>query len=420
MKNYRLVLLICLLTFCGITSAQEMTKEERKAQKKAQKNAEPTKGTTYFSIIPILSSNPSFGFMYGVAAATSKYNGDPMDTRISTMQTGVTFTSMNQTLITNKATVYGNHNNFKLDTDWRYLESSQGTFGLGSGPQSRKLASNGFEIEEGIFSAPVSDKDLLEFNWIRLYQTYSKQIKPGFYLGLGYHLDLLRKVKDNLLDLDEDPQVITPYYAYNEKYGFDQNKSNLSGISFNVMYDTRDNLNAPYKGRYAQLTFRINPEFLGSTHNSTSLWAEYRDYLDLTKNHRNIFALWFYASIQTSGAHPYLNLPAINYDQFSASGRGYTQGRIRGQALMYSEIEYRKKLFGNKHNPDFFGINLFLNFTTASNKDADISLFDFIDPAYGIGMRFELNPKSRTAIDVDFAWGKYGSKGMYLYFNEFF
>jgi len=421
MKKTTCILLLIGFVYTNIGMAQKLSKEEKKARKEVKKNEPPKKGDTYFTPIPVLSSNPSFGIVYGLAASTSKYMGDPTTTKLSSMSSSVAFTTLNQTLIVNKATIYLKDNSYKIDTDWRYLQSNQATYGLGSGPFSRKLASSGFQLnDEGAFSSPIDEKNLLGFNWFRLYQTVSKQINDGFYLGLGYHLDILNNYDDGLLDIDTTTPAITSFYAYNAKYGFAQDKSTLSGISLNTMYDTRDNLNTPYAGRYAQLTFRVNPDFLGSDKSSTSLWAEYRDYFDLTKDHKNMLAFWFYGSLQTSGALPYMNLPAINYDQYSTSGRGYTQGRIRGQQLLYSEIEYRKKIWGPVKNPDMIGLNFFANVSTATNKDADIGLFDYLDPGYGAGLRIMLSPKSRTSLSIDYAKGKYGSSGIYLALNEFF
>lgn len=414
----KICVLMSFLFFVSFGYSQELTKKEKR---KAKKEAPPQKGSVYFTPLPVLSSNPSFGFMYGVATSTSWYMGEPLTTNISSMFAGITLTTKGQTLVTAKATAFSEDNDFKLDLDWRYLNSSQGTFGLGSGPSSNKVASNGFEYDnQGAFSAPINDEQMLEFKWFRAYQTLTKKIANGTYVGIGYHLDILSKFKDNLLDLSATPPVITSFYAYNSKYGFSNGKNTLSGISFNGIYDTRDNINATYKGRYAQLTFRVNPTFLGSDKNSTSLWLEYRDYFDLMKDHRNMLAFWAYGSFQTSGSLPYMNLPGIGYDQYSSSGRGYTQGRIRGQGLFYSEIEFRKKLFGTEKNPDQWGIAIFGNITTATNKDAGIKLFDNIDPAGGAGIRFMVNPKSRTTLCLDYAVGKYTSSGIYLGLNEFF
>jgi hypothetical protein len=417
MKSNFSILLILILFF-STGHAQELTKKEKR---KAKKEAPPQKGSVYFTPLPVLSSNPSFGFMYGVATSTSWFMGDPKTTNISSLFAGLTLTTKGQTLITAKATAFSEDNDYKLDMDWRFLNSSQGSYGLGSGPSSNKLTSTGIEYNNlGAFSAPIDEVQMLEFQWIRFYQTLSKKIAPGMYVGIGYHLDILNNFEDNLLDLSATPPVITSFYAYNSKYGFSNDKSTLSGISLNGIYDTRDNINSTYKGKYAQLTFRVNPTFLGSDKNSTSLWAEFRDYFDLTKNHKNMLAFWAYGSFQTSGSLPYMNLPAIGYDQYSSSGRGYTQGKIRGQELFYTELEYRRKLFGTEKNPDQWGIALFGNLTTASNKDADIKLFEYVDPAGGLGIRFMVNPKSRTTLCLDYSVGKYSSSGIYLGLNEFF
>ena len=87
---------------------------------------------------------------------------------------------------------------------------------------------------------------------------------------------------------------------------------------------------------------------------------------------------------------------------------------------MYGEVEYRVRLLGTKKNPDFFGAVGFLNLTTASNTDAEIGLFDYVEPGYGLGLRFMLSQQSRTNITLDYAWGSYGSSGLFLSVNETF
>ncbi len=188
------------------------------------------------------------------------------------------------------------------------------------------------------------------------------------------------------------------------------------------MYDSRDNAAAPYKGRYALITYRYNPTFLGSSQSSSSLWVEYRDYFSLSKKAQpsHMLAFWAYGNFQTSGHLPYLDLPALGWDQFGRSGRAYTQGRFRGESLIYTEIEYRAHLLGTKKNPDFMGAVAFVNLTTANNTDANIDLFQYMEPGYGVGLRFMMSKISRTNITLDYAWGAYGSQGLFLSVNESF
>ena len=426
MKNLNILLTAILLFSSIIGYSQDSTKTKkqiRKEKKEAKKNEAPHKGSFYITPLPVIGQNPAWGFMYGAAVSTSWFMGDPSTTNISSMLLGATLTSKKQFLGTLKGTVYFTDNHWKLDIDWRFLNTSQPTYGLGTGPQSAKPVGKGFEISEGVFSAPIPDEQLMTYNFLRFHQTVSKSFGKDFYLGLGYHFDYFSNMKDNMLDLDTTggkQPVITSYYAYNVKNNLNQEESRLSGVSLNASYDSRDNINSTYEGRYALISFRYNPEFLGSDLNSSTLWLEYRDYYALGNNHKNVFALWTFGNFKTSGTLPYMDLPALGYDQMSNSGRAYAQGRFRGQNLIYTEIEYRRILVGTKKNPDFFGMVIFVNATTASNKDGNIDLFQYIDPAAGLGLRFMLEKKSRTILAVDYAFGKYGASAFYLALNQAF
>ncbi|MCK5135359.1 MAG: hypothetical protein KAR19_06180 [Bacteroidales bacterium] len=85
--------------------------------------------------------------------------------------------------------------------------------------------------------------------------------------------------------------------------------------------------------------------------------------------------------------------------------------------MMYGEIEYRFPLQKNK---ELLGGVVFVNVTTASNRMGDINLFQYLDYAYGLGLRVMINKKSRTNLSLDFARGKYGAGGFYLGLNEVF
>lgn len=87
---------------------------------------------------------------------------------------------------------------------------------------------------------------------------------------------------------------------------------------------------------------------------------------------------------------------------------------------MYSEIEYRMHILRTKNNPDFMGAVAFVNATTASNNAMDINLFNFIEPGYGVDLRFMMNKTSRTNITLDYAFGSYGAKRLFINVNETF
>ncbi|MCK5908195.1 MAG: BamA/TamA family outer membrane protein, partial [Flavobacteriales bacterium] len=387
------IIITSLAILLTISSALSQTADSLKIKEG------PKKGKVYFAPLPLLMSNPTFGFMYGVAASTSAYFGDPNTTRLSTSLGSISYTTMKQFMFTFKSNVYLENDSWILLGDMRYFNTSQPTFGLGTGHQSAKMA-DGYEYEAGFFSEPVPSGQMMEFQFIRFHETAFKQINGDFYIGAGYHMDYHYQIKDNLLNLDTVPPTITSHYLYNQQYGFDNEQYILSGISLNALYDSRDNAANTYKGRYALVTFRINPTWLGSSKNSTSLWLEYREYIALSKKAQpsHMLAIWMYGNFQTSGALPYLDLPALGWDQFGRSGRAYTQGRFRGESLVYSELEYRVHILGTKKNPDFMGAVAFVNATTANNPDTGIDVFEYMNLGYGVGLRFMMNKTSRTNV----------------------
>ena len=381
------------------------------SEKKKEKNFR-------FLPLPAFAVTPTTGWMLGVAPGAYWMMGDKSNTSLSSALGTLIFTQKKQVLITAKANTFFKGDSWNMLTDIRYFINSQPTYGLGTGPQSAKPVGTAGDYNGNPYQA-IETSQMMEFSYLRMHNTLMKRYKDSrFFFGLGYHLDYHYKINDNLLNLDTVPQIITSHYAYSKINGFDPKQYWLSGISFNLLYDSRDNAVNPYSGRYAFANIRINPEFLGSTKSSSILWLEYRDYLHLSNTRpRHLIGLWTYGWFQTSGTVPYMDLPAVGWDQFGRSGRAYTQGRFRGEDLIYTELEYRIPLQRNK---DTFGAVAFINGTTASNSDAGISLYDYLDTGYGVGLRVMVMKKSRANLSVDYAWGKYGAQGFYFGLNEVF
>ncbi len=420
LKSILIILIAFLLLGNPVQAQVEHDTIPRKGIKLYKKPFPPVKGDLFILAMPIVSYNPSNGFMFGAGMASSLFLGDPPSTRISSVQASIMYTTKKQLLVNLKSTFITINNRWILNGDWRYMDTSQPTYGLGTGPASSKLASNGFEIGDDVYSAPINDAQMMSYKHIRFYETVSREVRDNLYLGLGYHLDIFTDVDDQLADTTADPPVITSYYAYNVSYGFEQDRNMLSGFSLNASYDSRDNQNCTYEGQYANVSFHINPEFLGSDMSSTVLYTEYRKYFDLTKNHRNMLCFWAIGNFLTSGVVPYTDLPALGEDQYNKSGRGYTVGRFRGQSLIYGEVEFRKHLWATTKRPDFLGMVVFLNAVTASNRDAEINLFNYVNTAGGVGIRIMASKNARTKLGIDYAWGNYGSSGFYLRMNETF
>ncbi|MCV9388400.1 outer membrane protein assembly factor [Reichenbachiella ulvae] len=369
--------------------------------------------------LPAIAYNPTSGLLFGLAPSASWYMGEKSNTRISSALGSLIYTTKNQWILTAKSNVFLDGDSWNLLGDWRFFITSQPTYGLGTGPQSGKPIGTGIEYEDGLFSKPISDAQMMEFNFFRFHETLLKRIQDSyFYTGLGYHFDNHNRIEDNLLDVGANPPLYTSHYSYNSVKGISTENYSLSGFSVNALYDSRDNAINPYSGRYAFANIRANYEWLGSAKNSSLLWLEYRDYFSLNKNRpRHMIAVWTYGWFVTSGDVPYMNLPALGWDQFGRSGRAYTQGRFRGEDIVYAEVEYRVPLQRDKER---FGAVAFVNTTSASNRLGNIDLFDYLDVGYGVGFRFMISEASRSNLNIDFAFGEYGATGFYFGINEVF
>jgi hypothetical protein len=174
--------------------------------------------------------------------------------------------------------------------------------------------------------------------------------------------------------------------------------------------------------------FTVNPTWLGSSRASTGIEAQFRAYAPLSEDvPRNILGFWTYFRATTSGAMPYLALPAIGWDSKNRSGRGYLQGRWRGTQELYAEVEWRFRITNN----GLLGGVVFANASSfaspayaasgpgwsfASDK---VGLLQFIRPAGGVGLRFLLNRDSRSNVTLDFAVGE-RSFGVWFNAGEYF
>jgi hypothetical protein len=146
------------------------------------------------------------------------------------------------------------------------------------------------------------------------------------------------------------------------------------------------------------------------------LFAEYRYFKPLSKkNEQHVLGVWAFGQFVTSGRVPYLNLPAIGWDQRSRSGKGYTQGLFRGFNMVYLETEYRFPITCNQ----LISGTVFADFTTTSDKDRNVHLFSNIQPAVGFGLRILIDKATRTNLILNYAWGRH-SKAFYLNAGESF
>lgn len=365
--------------------------------------------------LPAVASNPANGWMFGLAPAATWYMGQPESTKLSNLVGNLLYTTKKQWIFSIRSNIFTNENRLILMGDWRYFITSQPTFGLGSSTPNEVQLDPAFPSSNGV----LWGEQQMDFRLIRFYETVLKRVSDtNFYLGLGYHLDIHSKIENFL---NEDQNEVSGQFthdAYNSSHGFDTESYTLSGITLNAVYENRDVAVSPYEKNYAFISLKFNPSFLGSDQSSSTLLMDYRHYFNLNPDRkRHLIGVWAYGNFLMTGNLPYMNLPSLGWDMFGRSGRGYAQGRFRGENMLYSEVEYR---FPLQQNKETFGGTIFLNANSFGSKFNGEKLLETINPGYGVGLRVMINKANRTTISADYAFGREGNSGFYLNINESF
>ena len=336
-------------------------------------------------------SQPAAGGSLLVTATTAAfYTSDSASTFLSTA-TFAPYVALHDRIgFALRSNLWLPHNEWVILGDTRFLYYPQYTWGLGGNPNH-------------------NTRLLIDYKYYRFYQSILKRIGHYLFAGAGYHLDdhwdMDTKGDSNLL------RTFTHYY-----YGTGSSEKSLSsGLTLDLLYDTRINSINPLPGSYANVVYRVNPVWLGSNTNWRSLYADIRKYIALSRPRQDLLAFWaYYWTVMDRGRTPYLDLPSIGWDPYQQrSGRGFPQNRYRGKGLVYFESEYRRDLTEN----GLLGFVLFGNLNSVTEPAG--GRFTYIHPAGGGGLRIKFNRHSNTNIALDYGHSKDYS-GVYLNLGETF
>ncbi|MES2275279.1 MAG: hypothetical protein V4592_04605 [Bacteroidota bacterium] len=357
------------------------------------------------TVIPNVAANPSIGAQIGIKAVAGMVLGSEPNTFMSVAATSAS--------ITTKGIIYFyvNHNIFTPGNAWNFQGSIVAAktvtpdFGLGIGNNV-----TGTAADQALADASRKGYALHSYYFVIREKAY-KEIQKNLFIGAGASFDIRRDVDEGKTATD-----LTPYNIYNSRHGFDHDGYASNGLLADIEYTTRDNQNRAYKGIYFDLGFRSNQTWLGSTKGDLQLNIDFRKYFSLSRqNPEHVIAFWNWGSYLLSGTLPYLELPGTGRDANFRSGRGYTVTYFKGTQYDYSEVEYRFPILKNK----FISGVTFFNIQTA-NDEAGTKLFEKWQPGGGGGLRVLFNKATRTNLCLDYAWGKYGSRGFFLGLNEAF
>ncbi|MFT3914088.1 MAG: hypothetical protein QM704_08215 [Anaeromyxobacteraceae bacterium] len=353
----------------------------RRAEPKAEAS-----GRARFTAVPFVISNPLIGVGFGVAGAVSFRAGRSADTPFSTLAASVLATTRSQRSVNLRSQLHLPSNDWILVGDFTVNHFPRPAWGLGG-------------------DQPDSAETTVDMRELKLHETAYRRIAGPVYAGIGYFLDDDHGMRDERAARGE----ATPFTAYG--YGV-SGRTVSSGFVGSLLLDARDNPLDPWRGTYALVRLRIEPEWAGSEQTWESLWAEGRAYLPVAP--WASLALWAYGW-SAFGRTPYFMLPTSGRDPEMRASRGWIAGRHVGRDLVGAEAELRVAAW------QFLSFALGGSMHAASDRDDVRGWPDFNRawPAASGGLRLTMDRRSLASLAADVAWRPGGFTG-YVAFNQAF
>lgn len=363
-----------------------------------------------FSTLPSAGYNPSIGFSVGVTSTGGHTFGDPKTTTFSVVNANAYISTFGLASFEAKNNIFTNGDTFNIQGGLQVGKTVALDYGVGTG---HKVQGDGtFALNE----LPLDnnpDVFPIKFAYLKFTERVYRRIFKDVYAGAGVIFNKYSNIDD---ERKTGPNINTHNYRYSMINRFPTSGYSANGLLFNIEYNTRDQINRPYTGMYADVVLRVNQSWMGSEHETVQLKTELRKYWSLSAtNPAHLLTFWYWGTYLLHGTLPYLELPGTGSDASNRIGRGYTIGRFKGTSFAYTEGEYR---FPITKNHLFSGV-AFVNAETASNS-RNINLTEFIEPGAGVGLRLLFNKYTRSNLCIDYGVGNYGSKGIFLGLNEVF
>jgi len=339
----------------------------------------------YFSIIPVVGYSMESGVTYALVSNTSFYT-DKNKTRFSNILANAYYSQYHQYWATITSNIFFEESGLHLVGDIRYFKFPTQTYGIGS-------------------ETLLSDILHIEYSYLRFYQSVFRELKKNWFAGIGYNLDYHWNIDTD----DKQGNALTDFQTFQK-----DSKSISSGITLNLIFDSRKNPVNPESGTLGNLQYRTNLKMLGSDKNWQSLIIEARQFFKPLASSKNVIGIWTYNNFTLNGTPPYLDLPSIGWDNYSNTGRGYIPGRFTGRNLIYLESEYR---FGITRNGLLGGVVFGNAESILPNLNSRIQK---VMPGAGLGLRIKMNKYSNTNIAIDYGFGIGGSRGLFFNLGEVF
>ena len=370
MKQAKPILLS--LTFCLFSfhlSAQQSSKKNG-----VEKVRDSTKNLK-ISSFPVVFYTPETAFGFGaLGIATFHLKNESRDTRPSSFQLGISYTTKNQFLLYAPFEFYKDNERWRLEGELGFYNYFYNFFGSG-------------------INSSVEDEETYEVTFPRARVSVLRELVPGFSVGLAYQFDVFYNL--NIVD----GGILEASDVSGKRDG------TVSNVGVRAFYDTRDNVFFPTKGIYIQGNLFTSSSLLGATFDYTKYELDNRFYQKVG-NKQVVAANIFLAS--SSDGTPFYDL----YYLGSSRTRGINNRRFQDNAELSMALEYRFPIAGR-----FGGAVFGSTGTVASTLENTFS--SAYKNAAGAGLRYIINKRDGIRIRVDYGISDEGGN-FYFTINEAF
>lgn len=317
------------------------------------------------AVLPVAFYTPETAFGFGaLAIGTFHLRDESQETRRSSAQVAISYTTKNQFLL------YAPFEFYKNDEKWRLL----GEVGF------YKYFYNFYGI--GINSRK-EDEEVYETTFPRARISLLREVFKDFSIGLGYELDVFSNLKI------EEGGVLEATDVNGKSDGA------VSNIGIQAFYDSRDNLFFPTKGFFIQGSYFTSSKILGATFNYSKFALDNRFYQKVGK--KQVFATNLFFANNSSGT-PFYDLNYLG----SKRTRGFDNRRFQDKAELSLAMEYRFPIWRR-----FGGVAFGSTGTVAPDLGKTFS--SAYKNSGGVGLRYIINRRDGVRIRIDYGISGEGS-----------
>lgn len=344
-----------------------------------------------FSGVPGISSSPETGFRYGlVGQASFDLFKNNLSARKSQIRIGTAGSSKGQFQIVSSINLFGRNESYFSKIWIEYQNWVDRHYGLGNDANMSVV-----EFYDDEQRSDTLNHLNYSISTFRIKGSSNRRISKTSFVGL--YAEYFRSTNYNPL---ASGASIDPFEIQE-----DLMNANYFGLGVNYFYDTRDDINAPSKGKYLRLSLINFNDRITGDYNLTKLNMEYRHYHNMTD--RSIFA--FRLRNRYTFSDSPVPFDALNRIGGSQLSRGYFSGTFLDRHIFAFTSEYRFKPFEDSSESlwKFWKHIHAAVFFTGAQSFGDSSSFDIGDFNYslGAGVRIPLTDRQRFSLRLDYAVG---------------